>query len=465
MEEGGAEGYDPDDPDKSVWKLAHPRAFLVTLATLGTGTLVALAASWILARPALDGAGEPFGRIEFGVLVGLAFWTVLTLCATAFQVRGIGGFWDVSVAPIVAAMVLGGPLAAGLVAAIGTIDPRELRGEVPWWGLLANRISCTLGPVLGGFVFLFVSSAIPGLPGSAVATFAGESVFASCNMSILASYAVTGEGKTLRSAARELLPEIPASFSLAGVGWLMAIVAQQAWWGVLFFVVPLVALRSVYSKLLAVQEQERLKAEKVAAEAVNAQLTQSNALLALAARTDPLTGLGNRLRLNEDLAAIGARLQRHGGSAALLLLDLDRFKRLNDLSGHLAGDDALRRVATAMRCATRAEDSLYRYGGEEFLVILSDSDADRLCDIADRLVSAVIDAGIAHPDNAPWGVVTVSAGIAPVVSGEAAELDRALRAADDALYAAKAAGRNCFREAATHPGGGRTGSASVARSA
>lgn len=126
-------------------------------------------------------------------------------------------------------------------------------------------------------------------------------------------------------------------------------------------------------------------------------------------------------------------------SAGILLVDLDRFKRLNDSAGHLAGDDALRWVADALRHVTRTGDGIYRFGGEEFLVLLHACQPDELPFVAERLVRAVEAAAIAHPDNAPWDVVTVSAGAAPLVAGA---IDASLRAADEALYAAKSSGRN-----------------------
>jgi predicted signal transduction protein with EAL and GGDEF domain len=105
-----------------------------------------------------------------------------------------------------------------------------------------------------------------------------------------------------------------------------------------------------------------------------AELLRLNEELESIARLDALTGLGNRLRLNEDLAQIAGRIERSGGTAGLLLMDLDRFKRLNDTLGHLAGDAALRGVAAVLKHTSRVGDGLYRYGGEEFLIILPGCD-------------------------------------------------------------------------------------------
>jgi len=173
-----------------------------------------------------------------------------------------------------------------------------------------------------------------------------------------------------------------------------------------------------------------------------AELLHLNEELETIARMDALTGLGNRLRLNEDLAQEAARIERHGGTAGLLLLDLDRFKRLNDAAGHLAGDAALRGVAEALRKTSRVGDGVYRYGGEEFLVILHDCDESVLFSAGQRYLSAIQAADMAHPDNPPYGVVTASAGATELSQANCTDVDSALHDADEALYVAKGTGRN-----------------------
>jgi diguanylate cyclase (GGDEF)-like protein len=173
-----------------------------------------------------------------------------------------------------------------------------------------------------------------------------------------------------------------------------------------------------------------------------AELLRLNEELETIARLDALTGLGNRLRLNEDLAQTAARIERSGGTVGLLLMDLDRFKRLNDVSGHLAGDAALRGVADVLRKTSRVGDGLYRYGGEEFLVVLHDCDESALETAGQRYVSAIEAAGMFHPDNPPWDVVTASAGAREMSQRNCTDIDSALHDADEALYVAKASGRN-----------------------
>ena len=173
-----------------------------------------------------------------------------------------------------------------------------------------------------------------------------------------------------------------------------------------------------------------------------AELLRLNEELETIARLDALTGLGNRLRLNEDLAQIAGRIKRNGGTAGLLLMDLDHFKRLNDSLGHLAGDAALRGVADALKRTSRIGDGLYRYGGEEFLVILHDADAAVLKVAAQRYLTAIQAASMLHGENMPWGVVTASAGATELSQRNCNDVDGALHMADEALYLAKDRGRN-----------------------
>ncbi len=123
-------------------------------------------------------------------------------------------------------------------------------------------------------------------------------------------------------------------------------------------------------------------------------------------------------------------------------MDLDRFKRLNDTLGHLAGDAALRGVAAVLKHTSRVGDGLYRYGGEEFLIILHDADEAVLKVAGQRYLSAIQAAGMAHGDNHPWGVVTASAGATELSQRNCLDIDGALHDADEALYRAKDRGRN-----------------------
>lgn len=170
------------------------------------------------------------------------------------------------------------------------------------------------------------------------------------------------------------------------------------------------------------------------------ELHEANARLARESRVDPLTGVGNRLRLREDFADLFSRAHRYGQGYCLVLCDLDRFKAYNDALGHQAGDDVLRRVAAILEGGTREGDHIYRYGGEELLLILPEQEIDAGHLVAERHRAAVEAAGAPHPANAPAGVVTLSAGVAVARPGE--HPDDVLRRADRALYEAKHLGRN-----------------------
>jgi len=125
-----------------------------------------------------------------------------------------------------------------------------------------------------------------------------------------------------------------------------------------------------------------------------------------------------------------------------VLCDIDLFKMYNDTYGHPAGDDVLRTVADTIRACCRTGDAAYRYGGEEFLLILPDTDLQTAGAIADRLHKAVANLAIAHRVNAPTYMITISAGVALLAAGEDKTVATWLKEADDALYRAKQQGRN-----------------------
>lgn len=152
---------------------------------------------------------------------------------------------------------------------------------------------------------------------------------------------------------------------------------------------------------------------------------------------DPLTGLYNRRGLKNRLENI---LENHAGSHFVLLLDIDHFKAYNDNYGHAMGDQALARVSVAIRDAVRSRDIVSRYGGEEFLVLLTNVNESIALKLAERIRQYVLDLDIPHHFNDRVAThVTVSAGIAPLIEED---FDTALANADRALYLAKNQGRN-----------------------
>jgi two-component system chemotaxis response regulator CheY len=156
------------------------------------------------------------------------------------------------------------------------------------------------------------------------------------------------------------------------------------------------------------------------------------------ARQDALTGVGNRRRLTEDLAALSGRVARYGHIYCVALFDIDHFKALNDRAGHVAGDEVLRAVGRALADAIRGGDTMYRYGGEEFLVVLSEQTLESGARAGERLRAAVEALHLEHPDGGP---VTVCAGVAGPGSPSCSS-DELIALADRALYRAKELGRN-----------------------
>jgi two-component system, cell cycle response regulator len=173
-----------------------------------------------------------------------------------------------------------------------------------------------------------------------------------------------------------------------------------------------------------------------------AELERLNHELHAQARRDPLTRVGNRLRMREDLEALEGRVERYGHSYATLLCDIDRFKLYNDACGHQAGDEALRAVADALLGSCRRGDVVYRYGGEELLVLLAEQGPESAVIAAERGRAAVEALKIPHPGIDPGGVVTISVGVAEWRRGQAGGFETVLKRADEALYRAKREGRN-----------------------
>jgi diguanylate cyclase (GGDEF)-like protein len=168
---------------------------------------------------------------------------------------------------------------------------------------------------------------------------------------------------------------------------------------------------------------------------------QRDALMQLA-RKDPLTGTGNRLALEEKLQEVISAGTRSTDTSSLLMLDLDHFKRVNDEFGHAAGDQILVRITEIINLRIRVTDSIYRIGGEEFVVVVQGQDLASSSRLAEQL-RTIVEANELGPSSR---AVTISLGVAEYRRGETA--NAWLRRADDALYRAKHAGRNNTKHAA-----------------
>jgi diguanylate cyclase (GGDEF)-like protein len=162
--------------------------------------------------------------------------------------------------------------------------------------------------------------------------------------------------------------------------------------------------------------------------------------LAALSESDPLTGLLNARALEERLAAECTRSARYGQPLSLILVDVDGLKELNDERGHHAGDVALHAVASALRSCSRVSDSASRWGGDEFALIAPNAPLAAAAQMAERIRWLAADAA-----SAAGAAVTVSAGVATWAGAGAGSADRLKQSADEALYEAKGAGRNCVR--------------------
>lgn len=198
------------------------------------------------------------------------------------------------------------------------------------------------------------------------------------------------------------------------------------------------------------QESERIKSrflsetEKLVDERTR-ELARANEKLVELASIDILTGLSNRRVFNEEITKEFQRAKRFGKEIALIMLDIDYFKNYNDYYGHLDGDACLAELAQIFRRALhRATDAVARFGGEEFAIILCETNLDGAVRIAENIRIDVENACIPHKMS-PFGYVSVSCGVAGCVPGMSDMPEDFINAADMALYKAKNAGRNCVR--------------------
>ena len=163
------------------------------------------------------------------------------------------------------------------------------------------------------------------------------------------------------------------------------------------------------------------------------QLTQANEVLMQENQTDPLTGLGNRrafhLAIDEVLSS------RRYQPVCIAMIDVDHFKKYNDTYGHLEGDQVLKKLGQVLNRCTREQDTVIRFGGEEFSVIMPGSSLEESQVLAERLRAAV------EKECFPNQSVTISIGVSSRTMDD--DIESLLKRADEALYAAKAKGRNC----------------------
>jgi diguanylate cyclase (GGDEF)-like protein len=197
------------------------------------------------------------------------------------------------------------------------------------------------------------------------------------------------------------------------------------------------------STAVLVREQEILTINKELEERVDQrtlELSQAKKKFEELALLDELTRLGNRRAMAASFDAIHAQYQRDKDSYSVMLIDIDYFKNYNDHYGHLDGDDVLQKVACCIKDTMRTSDYIYRYGGEEFVIILPGSSIEEVKLAAERILAAISSLNINHAGS-PFEKITVSIGINCITNTECGWAS-VLKTADDALYEAKDKGRN-----------------------
>jgi diguanylate cyclase (GGDEF)-like protein len=191
--------------------------------------------------------------------------------------------------------------------------------------------------------------------------------------------------------------------------------------------------------------ERRSRDLEVAVMARTSELMAANAKLEKLSLRDGLTGLLNRRAMAAKLGELHSLCQRYGNEYSVILLDIDHFKLFNDSQGHLQGDSALEQVAGALEDSIRVSDSVYRYGGEEFLAALPETDGKSAMQVAERIRDRIAALKIPHTESPTADFLTVSLGLTHLASRESAaqgSWEDVVERADRALYRAKRNGRN-----------------------
>jgi diguanylate cyclase (GGDEF)-like protein len=407
-------GPDPDAPLIAVERRAAllPLYTAVTIvAGLGALVLVTLFGT-LPAAIALPGLAAPWSGIA-----GIAAWTVFGLAGSLKVVRGPSGHGVLTfhLPFIVAAMVLGGPIAGGWVAFIASFERRELR-EAPWYGILANHAGLALGRESAedrGQGAVAVASTLGlagGLAIALVGAIVGTLVLTVVQTALAAGVIVLRDGLTLR----ETLHVFDTSFrgtllAETVLGWVFVVTwVAVGWWAPALCAVLVLAL---WRTNAAEAERDR----------------------------DELTGLLTARAFATRVAEAALRGRRGVEGAAYVFLDLDGFKQINDgPRSHTVGDEVLAALGERLRRSIRITDAAGRRGGDEFMVLfVGVRDEATAVSLAER-VHALVTAPYVTSDGLKE--VGASVGVTLIVPGERDFEPDLRQRADDAMYAAKEAG-------------------------
>ncbi len=364
-----------------------------------------------------------------GILLGLVFW-VLTGLLGGMRVERLAdhGVLTFHIPFIVAATALGGPVAGAVVAMISTVEGRELR-EIPWYGLVANHVALAVAALAGGLVMTWLNSWLGTL------TFVQPQATQLIAI-VVASFALTAVATGLASGTVILRDHLSAREAVwlfvhayrrtaaveVVLGWLLTITyATIGWWAA-----------GICALLVLVIWQSHDDHET--------------------ARRDAMTGLLSRAGFARPMAEAVAAATRHGRRAALLAIDLDGFKSINDTHGHAVGDEVIRTVGVRLRSAIRLTDAAVRLGGDEFGVLLADvADFAAAGHVAERIHER-----LCEPIELDDRVVIVGASIGVQLvepSDRPPTVERLHKLADDLMYEAKKSGGG-VRFSGSRDGGG-----------
>jgi len=194
------------------------------------------------------------------------------------------------------------------------------------------------------------------------------------------------------------------------------------------------------------QENLKLEQELQKSTVLMQELRQDLETVKKQAMTDSLTGLANRKSFDVEMGRVIRESEKDGSAFCIIMMDIDHFKEFNDNYGHQVGDQVLRLVARTLIDNVKGRDVACRYGGEEFVIILPETNSNAGMMVADHLRNAVAGKDLVNrATNEKLGNITLSAGVAQHYIGEA--VDDIIARCDEALYKAKNDGRNCVREA------------------
>lgn len=390
--------------------------------SMPTGRLAVLVWSYVLvgaamligltvAVPLSPAIAVPFNVLGFDpAVIGVAIWIAVGIATSSRGSADAGRVTIIfGVAPVVASFALGGPTAAIWVAAIGSLEWRELSGRVSWYGVLANHAMIMIPAGLGGIVTLALLSLGIGDDaqlGNLVAIAAGALTFCVINiaLAVLTVYVRTGRrpSDALGVPWRAIATMMTAESALAWV--FAATYVSLAWWS------PVVL---VFADAAASSSIDRSRANWLV-------------------RHDQLTHLPNRLALNDH-----ARELRRIKSpiACLFYIDLDGFKAVNDMFDHQVGDDVLREIGGRLATFAGNGDFLGHLHGDEFVLVVDGLKIEEEAEAMILDLTRAVELPIAHAE----GSIMVSASIGHRFLTDPGDLDAALRDADRSMATAKQA--------------------------